>query len=338
MASHYLRGDVWYLSWRENGKPFSKSTHSKSEKVAKFLKNELENRLALKRSPIPETDRLAMLILDEYRDGSAGAKKAKTVSNDHSRLRRYFTESNIRRLNQITESSLSRYISGKIKTADNKDGLTPGSCNAIIKNAKTFLNWAKRNNYLSENPLAEMSKYKEAKGKPRFFSKEEIKAILEASEPAGIGLFAMTAIYTGMRYSELARLTWGDIDFNRDEVTVQESKSGQFRVIPLHQTLKQRLVSERRRPSEACFSMPANPQTAYKLYLRRLERACTAAEIKDVDGWHTFRHTFASQLVMAGLDLVTVSKYLGHSKINTTMIYSHLAQEHLKEGIKRLSF
>lgn len=55
-------------------------------------------------------------------------------------------------------------------------------------------------------------------------------------------------------------------------------------------------------------------------------------------GWHTLRHTFASHLVMADVNLRTIKELLGHSDIKTTMIYAHLAPEHLKGAVERLAF
>ena len=51
---------------------------------------------------------------------------------------------------------------------------------------------------------------------------------------------------------------------------------------------------------------------------------------------HTFRHTFASWLVMENIDLPTIAQLLGHSDIKTTMIYSHLAPDHVKKAVERL--
>lgn len=59
-------------------------------------------------------------------------------------------------------------------------------------------------------------------------------------------------------------------------------------------------------------------------------------EIPDVN-LHTLRHTCASHLVMAGVDLPTIAKILGHTDIKTTMIYSHLAGNHIRQAVRRIS-
>lgn len=68
----------------------------------------------------------------------------------------------------------------------------------------------------------------------------------------------------------------------------------------------------------------------------RLIRIAKDAEIGDLTKVHTLRHTFASHLVMNGVDLPTVQKLLGHSDIQTTMIYAHLAPDHLADAVNRL--
>ncbi len=60
--------------------------------------------------------------------------------------------------------------------------------------------------------------------------------------------------------------------------------------------------------------------------------------IKDLTKIHSLRHTFASHLVMSGVDLPSVQKLLGHSNIQTTMMYSHLTPDHLVGAVNRLAF
>ena len=98
----------------------------------------------------------------------------------------------------------------------------------------------------------------------------------------------------------------------------------------MHKDLKKILLSSKN-GSENCFDV-----TNWRRILKRILQ-----EAK-LDGqgvaWHTFRHTFASHLVMNGTPLATVSELLGHSSISTTMIYSHLSADHVKDAIRKLEF
>ena len=71
------------------------------------------------------------------------------------------------------------------------------------------------------------------------------------------------------------------------------------------------------------------------IFWNNLHKAYEKAEIEGATV-HTLRHTFASHLVMQGVDLYTVSKLLGHSEIQTTQIYAHLAPDHLRAAITNL--
>ena len=69
-----------------------------------------------------------------------------------------------------------------------------------------------------------------------------------------------------------------------------------------------------------------------------LIKTAKRAGIPDLTKIHTLRHTFASQLVMQGVDLPTVGKLMGHTDIETTMIYAHLAPDHLSKAVNKLPF
>ena len=70
----------------------------------------------------------------------------------------------------------------------------------------------------------------------------------------------------------------------------------------------------------------------------KLIKVAKQAEIQDLTRLHTLRHTFASHLVMQGVDLPTVMKLMGHADIQTTMIYAHLAPDHLADAVNKLTF
>jgi len=86
------------------------------------------------------------------------------------------------------------------------------------------------------------------------------------------------------------------------------------------------------------FVFPHGDGGRLKTKLRRmLIRIAKDASVTDLTTLHALRHTFASQLIMKGVDLPTVQKLMGHSDIQTTMIYSHLAPDHLAEAVDKLS-
>ena len=79
------------------------------------------------------------------------------------------------------------------------------------------------------------------------------------------------------------------------------------------------------------WGAPIGKVTVYDAF----KKACSAAKIDDFR-FHDLRHTFASHLVMAGVDLVTVKELLGHKTINMTNRYTHLAQEHKAQAVAKL--
>jgi len=87
------------------------------------------------------------------------------------------------------------------------------------------------------------------------------------------------------------------------------------------------------------FVFPDSSGAIIRTKLReRLIRIAKEANIEGLTKLHTLRHTFASQLVMSGVDLPTVMKLMGHSDIQTTMIYAHLAPDHLADAVNKLPF
>jgi integrase len=140
-----------------------------------------------------------------------------------------------------------------------------------------------------------------------------------------------------LRKSELTNLEWTDIDFKNKVLRVQikdfwEPKFGSARVIPMNRKLYE-VLNKMEKKSRWVFCSISGLQIRH---LRRdLLHICDRLGIKNVT-LHTFRHTFASHLIMAGVDLPTVQKLMGHKDIKTTMIYSHLAPEHLKLAVEKL--
>jgi integrase len=115
---------------------------------------------------------------------------------------------------------------------------------------------------------------------------------------------------------------------------VVHTKNGERREVPITPTLWDALQRiPRRLGSELVFA----GKTGQGLVdiRKRLSRTLRQAGIPDC-GLHTLRHTFASHLVMSGVDLMTVKELLGHKRIEMTMRYAHLAPDHKRAAINRL--
>jgi integrase len=145
------------------------------------------------------------------------------------------------------------------------------------------------------------------------------------------------ALNTGMRRSEqYSRIDWSCVDFLRRDLFVPKSKNGASRHIALNSealAVFQELFA-RRRGEDPIF---ASERGGERLLGARhwFEGAIADAKVKHFR-WHDLRHTFASRLVMAGVDLRTVAELMGHKRIQMTMRYAHLAPAHKLAAVEKL--
>jgi site-specific recombinase XerD len=144
------------------------------------------------------------------------------------------------------------------------------------------------------------------------------------------------ALHTGMRRSEQYRLAWRDVDFAHRMLTIPQSKNGEARYLRLNSVALSmfEFLQSRTAGNERVFlSMRTDaPLTKNRHWF---EDAVRQAGLKDFT-WHCLRHTFASRLVMAGVDLRTVQELMGHKTIQMTCRYSHVTQDHQLAALERL--
>jgi integrase len=191
-----------------------------------------------------------------------------------------------------------------------------------------------------------VKKFKENNERVRYLTDEEEGRLFKAL-PLEHHVLVVTDLHTGLRQGELFNLRWTDIDFYSDTINVRQSKSGEGRRIPMNKALREALLTLR----QARHRQGQKAQNGQELYspfifcspngafLRNFARTwyptLEAAKIEDFH-FHDLRHTFASRLVMAGVDLYTVKTLLGHRTIQMTMRYAHLAPGHLKRAVEVL--
>jgi len=144
------------------------------------------------------------------------------------------------------------------------------------------------------------------------------------------------ALNTGLRLSEMYGLTWENVNVSRKVLTIPRSKNGEARHVPLNATAVTVLLELLKRgdgTGRVIRNAKGLPLSDPRYWF---EPSLRAAEIRDFS-WHCLRHTFASRLVMSGVDLRTVQELLGHKSIAMTVRYSHLSPTHTLAAVERLA-
>jgi len=172
------------------------------------------------------------------------------------------------------------------------------------------------------NPAKGNKLFKVDNKRLRFLSKEEIQALLSYCDER-IKPLVIMALNTGLRRGELKNLKWKDMDMERGLIYVLQTKSGEPREIPINGILRA-TIEKLHREGQRLF----DTTNLRKLY----EKAVNNSQLEDVN-FHMLRHTFASHLVMAGIDLMTVKELLGHATLDMTMRYAHLSKGHKQVAV-----
>lgn len=229
----------------------------------------------------------------------------------------------------------------EFKAAKVNDGLAPKSINnqlaVLAKCLRTAEEWGE---------IERVPKLRQLKVPPQkfdFLSHEEAERLIDTARDLQWRAMVTVALRTGLRLGELLALDSSDVDLSAAILTVRRSayrnqllstKSNRIRHIPLTEDTcrvlrpilrSHTLIFARRGPG------PLNHKTP-RAVLRAL---CQEAGIRRI-GWHVLRHTFASQLVMVGINIKAVQELLGHSDIRTTMRYAHLAPTVLRDAVHAL--
>jgi site-specific recombinase XerD len=173
---------------------------------------------------------------------------------------------------------------------------------------------------------------KRPKKLPVVLSRQEVDALLTCTPNLKHRTFLSTLYACGLRLSEAAHLKITDIDSQRMIVRIACGKGRKERHVPLSPRLLQELRAYwiAYRPSDYLFpgKTPDRPYADTSIQ-KAIKKSASLAGIKKRVHPHVLRHSYATGLLEAGVDLLTISRLLGHASFTTTMIYLHCRREHL---------
>lgn len=192
------------------------------------------------------------------------------------------------------------------------------------------------------NPVRDVSKKKEGRGRVRFLSDEERDELFKscrASDWSMLFTLVVLAITTGARRGELINLKWTDVDLKKARAIVHDTKNGESRTLPLVgkalEALREAKLNNSAK-SEYVFPQPSGFPGPYLGFDAHWYAALDAAAIEDMR-FHDLRHTTASYLAQQGASLLEIADTLGHKTMSMVKRYAHLAQSHKVSAIERMA-
>ncbi|WP_457628050.1 tyrosine-type recombinase/integrase [Persephonella sp.] len=313
---------IWYIEF-ERGK--KRSLKTKDKALAQRLFNQLK-REYMKGKLLQLTKQSSKIKFSEFRkeylEWSMANHKPEVFKINKRVSKRWIEIIGDKYIAAYSRKDMDLFVS-RLKDF----GLSSTSININLRHIKSIFSKAVDWGYLEYNQFLRYKELRVQKKPPRFLTVEEIKKIERAIDREDFLLLFKFLIYTGARRSEAVYITWDDIDLNNNIIYFKKTKTYLSRAVPIHPELRTEL--EKLYPSVGrLFSFTHHWAT------KRLKHYFKKAGV-DIRV-HDLRHTFASQLVMSGVDLKTVQELLGHTDYKTTEIYAHLAPHHLQEAIKKL--
>ncbi len=337
----YKRGNKWWICFADlSGKIIRKSTGTDSFREAETQL--IGEKKAVREGKLSDIVKIRNHTFFELRDAYLPWMRGRHRSADSkayriTQLAAHFGDLPLRRFGTaIVEQYQSKLL---------KDGLKPSSCNKNVSLLKAMFAKAEEWAMVEEETLKRVRRVKllkEAAGRLRFLSVEEMQSLVSVCDEH-LRPIVVTALHTGMRRGELLGLRWEQIDLQHGFITLTETKNGEGRQIPIDQTLRETINRLPRRFVEKDGKRELLPYVfhdaktlkPYASVKHSFTSALKRSGISDFH-FHDLRHTFASQLAMAGVDLATIKELLGHKTIAMTLRYAHLAPAHRTKAVSIL--
>lgn len=260
----------------------------------------------------------------------------KAYEQDIAELRRYLVIQGLATLNSPED------INGYIEWLSSRRNLSATTIKRRLACLRAMFNWQERSDKSFSSPFRNADvRLTLPKRLPRCLSAAELRTLFQAAKVARIWLrLIITLLFTtGMRVSEVTNLQLGDVDTERRTIRVK-GKGSRERVVFLAtpevaQELQHYMGRDRAGcPSTAPLFANRRGKAASPAFVRLAVRALAKkADISRRITPHMLRHSAATSLLEAGVDIRFVQRLLGHASISTTEIYTHVSDERLKQVV-----
>lgn len=220
----------------------------------------------------------------------------------------------------------------------------PKTVNFFLVVVRAFFQQEFIKDHIKRNPMLHIRNLKVEKRKPEFYTREELKLFFAQPMDDAYRLAFMGLLFTGMRFAELANITWEDVDFGNRLLLVRPKENfrtktfNSERSIPLNSILYELIVKyyPNRLSDKYVFTSARGFQLRERKMLETCKEVAVTAGIATNSYLHKFRHTYATMLIQNGVKIQNIKELLGHWSVSETERYAHNNSDHLHQDVSEL--
>lgn len=272
-------------------------------------------------------------LLGEWRTHLAALYARSTVYAYLYDVRKFAEEEDIDLL-QVTRSDIDTHLA-----SERDRGVSVAAVRRRLSSLRMFYRWALDAGRIEGSPVEGIKWPTASRRLPRILSDEETTALLDVKLDLRTRVLVRLMLLGGLRRIEVIRAERGDISL-ADNVIRVTGKGDKERDIPLHSLLREALKAWLNgtvgKPSDPLFPGYKGESLKETVITSLIHEAGEAAGLSKKLTPHMLRHTFATRLMRAKVHLRVVQELLGHANVATTQIYTHVANEDLRDAISKL--
>ena len=257
-------------------------------------------------------------------------KTLETYKNQVNHFLHHFNEENIKTL---STDKIKKYIFDKVN-----NGYSREFQNQVINALKRYYEYVHKRKFED----FELPRPKKGRYLPNVISAEDIQKMLELTKNLKHKTIISIFYGCGLRRNEIVEIKIKDIDFNSKTITVH-GKGDKYRLLPIGDKLMNQIKKYIKSylPKDYLFNGQNEPQYTGSSIGKMIKEKGKTAGIKKTITPHCLRHSFATHLLEAGVDLRIIQKLLGHSSSKTTEIYTHVSRKsilNIKSPLEKINF
>ena len=325
----YQRGKIWYIRFADsNGEIQRESSGSTNKTVAKQL-------LAVRKAEVAQGKFKKVQKQEKvlFKDYAQEFLRWAKVNKKYKSYLRYLTS-----IKQLIPFFGNRYMCDlKRKDIENykakrKEKVSAATINRDLACMKKMYNNAIADELVEINPVVKIEFFKEPARSPNFLSEEQAGCLLTACDNNASKTFVVLGLNTGMRLNEMLSLKWEQINFKDEMITLRDTKNNKEDSIPMNEMVLEQLQSLEQKSE---YVICKKDGTRYIDFRKQWIKLIKKANLVNITP-HVLRHTWATALVRAKVDLMTIMELGRWSDLRLVNRYSHIDGDHRTREIKKL--